>query len=125
MLQMFSFNVYALLDPGATFYFVTSLVAMKFIVLPNLLIEPFSVTTVVDESVVDRIVFRSYPILFTNRVISVDLVELDMVDFDVILGMYWFHACFASIYFRTRVVKFQFPNEPVIEWKGETLSLEV
>ena len=26
---------------------------------------------------------------------------------------------FASIYCRTRVVKFNFPNEPTVEWKGE------
>ena len=28
------------------------------------------------------------------------------------------HVCFPSIDFRTRVVKFQFPNEPIFEWKG-------
>ena len=41
-----------------------------------------------------------------------------MVDFDVILGMDWLHACFASIDCRTKVVKFNFPNEPVVERKG-------
>ena len=46
-----------------------------------------------------------------------DLLELDMVDFDVILGMDCLHACFASIDCRTRVVKFYFPNEPVLKWK--------
>ena len=56
--------------------------------------------------------------MLPNRVSYVDLVELDMLDFDVILGMYWLHACFASIDCRTRVVKFNFPNEPVVEWKG-------
>ncbi|PBO41484.1 hypothetical protein CKX42_26525, partial [Escherichia coli] len=50
----------------------------------------------------------------------VDLIELDMVDFDVILGMDWLHACYASIDCRTRVVKFQFPNEPVIEWSSSS-----
>ena len=53
-----------------------------------------------------------------NRVSYVELVELDMVDFDVILGMDWLHACFASIYCRMRVLKFNFPNEPFVEWKG-------
>ncbi len=43
-----------------------------------------------------------------------------MVDFDVILGMDWLHACYASIDCRTRVVKFQFLNEPVIEWSSSS-----
>ncbi|KAH0661984.1 hypothetical protein KY284_026915 [Solanum tuberosum] len=49
-----------------------------------------------------------------------DLVELDMVDFDVILGMDWLHACYASVDCKTRVVKFQFPNERVLEWKSSS-----
>ncbi|KAH0644044.1 hypothetical protein KY289_035018 [Solanum tuberosum] len=49
-----------------------------------------------------------------------DLVELDMVDFDVILGMDWLHACYASLDCRTRVVKFQFSNKPVIEWSSSS-----
>ena len=32
--------------------------------------------------------------------------------------MDWLHACFASIDCQTRVVKFNFPNEPVLDWKG-------
>ena len=56
--------------------------------------------------------------MLPNRVSYVDLVELDMLDFDVILGMDWLHACFASIDCRTRLVMFNFPNEPVVEWKG-------
>ena len=82
-----------------------------------MLIEPFSLTTPVGDSVVARRIFRSCPISLSNRVTSVDLVELDMVDFDAILGMNWFHACFTSIDYQTRVVKFKFPNEPVLKWK--------
>ena len=32
--------------------------------------------------------------------------------------MEWLHACYESIDYRTRVVRFNFPNEPVVEWKG-------
>ncbi|WMV10108.1 hypothetical protein MTR67_003493 [Solanum verrucosum] len=28
------------------------------------------------------------------------------------------HACYASVDCRTRVFKFQFPNDPVLEWKS-------
>lgn len=44
-----------------------------------------------------------------------DLVELEIVDFDIILGMDWLHACYTSIDCRARVVKFQILNEPIIE----------
>ena len=32
--------------------------------------------------------------------------------------MDWFHACFASTDCITRVLKFRFPNEPILEWMG-------
>ena len=67
------------------------------------------------DSVVAKIVYRNCPIMLHNIVNHVKLVELDMFDFDIILGMDWLHASFASIDCRTRVVKFNFPNEPVLE----------
>ena len=102
--------MYALLDPGATLSYVTPLVAKKFYTLPNVLHEPFVVSTPVSESIVH--------ISLLNRVSFVDLVELDMLDFDMILGMDWFHDSFATIDCRTRVVRFNFSNEPIVEWKG-------
>ncbi|XP_070056858.1 uncharacterized protein [Nicotiana tomentosiformis] len=40
-----------------------------------------------------------------------------MVDFNVIMGMDWFASCYANVDYRTKVVRFHFPGEPVIEWK--------
>ena len=48
-----------------------------------------------------------------------------MLDFDVLLGTDWLHACFASIDCRTRVVRFNIPNKLIVEWKGEILFLKV
>ena len=45
MIQVFNFNVYALLDRGASLSFVTPYVEMNFDVLPEKLSEPFSVST--------------------------------------------------------------------------------
>ena len=67
--------------------------------------------------VVARRFFRSFPISFPNRVTLVNLVELDMVYFNVILGMDKLHASFASIDCRRKVVKFQSPNEPILKVK--------
>ncbi|XP_069150083.1 uncharacterized protein [Solanum lycopersicum] len=108
MLQVFSIDVYALLDPSATLSFVTPLIARKFDILPDILNEPFMVTTPVDESVVAKRVYKNCPIILPNRVTHVELVELDMVDFHVILGMDWLRDCFTSIDYKTRIVKFNF-----------------
>ena len=70
------------------------------------------------ESVVAKRVYRNCPIMLPNRVSYVDLVELDILDFDVILGMDWLPACFASIDCETRSVRFNFPNKHIVECKG-------
>ena len=119
MLKVLSLDVYALIDPCSTLSFFTPLVAKKFNILPDILHEPFIVSTPVGESVVAKRVYRNWKIMFPNRVSYVNIVQLDMLDFDIILGMDLLHAYFASIDCRTRVVKFNFPNEPVVEWKGE------
>ena len=56
-LKVFSLDVYALLDPGATLSFVTPLVAKKFETLPDILHEPLVVSTPVGESVVAKRIY--------------------------------------------------------------------
>ena len=46
---------------------------------------------------------------------------LDMVDFDVILGINLLHTCYESIYCRTGFVNFKIANELVIEWISSLL----
>ena len=45
-----------------------------------------------------------------------------MVDFDVIVYMDWLNSCYVSVDCRTRIIRFKFPNEPIIEWKGSSLG---
>ena len=95
MLRVFTINVYAKLDSGATLSFFTPLVSKKFDILLNIVHQPFIVSTPVGESVVAKRVYRNCSIMLPNRVSYIDLVELDMQDFNIILGMDWLHACFA------------------------------
>ncbi|KAH0722658.1 hypothetical protein KY290_005316 [Solanum tuberosum] len=92
----------------------------NFDVLPEQLLEPFSVSTHIGEYILAERVYRDCPVSVKQKSTMADLIELDMEDFDVILGMDWHHACYASVDCRTRVVKFQFPNEPVLEWKSSS-----
>ena len=111
MLNVFSIDVYALLDPGATLPLFAPVVSKNIDIFPDILTELFTVTTPVGKSVVAKTLYRKCLIMLPNRVTYVKLVELHMFDFDVILGMDWFHACFAFIDCITRLVKFNFPNE--------------
>ena len=49
------------------------------------------------DSIHAKRVYRGCSILLPNRVILVDLVKLDMLDFHIILGTDYLHSCFVSI----------------------------
>lgn len=70
------------------------------------------------DPMVNQRVYRGCMVSIGGRETLVDLIKLDMVDFDIILGMDWLHLCYASIECRTHSIIFKFPNEPVIEWGG-------
>lgn len=52
MLHIFQFDVYALLDPGSSFSYVTPLVAVNFEMSTENLPDPILVSTPVGESIV-------------------------------------------------------------------------
>ena len=89
MFQVFSINVYALLDPSATLSFVTPLVSMNFICFTMYQISPsrFQPWWVILQLLKKSI--EGCPISLPNRVTLVDLVELDMLDLMLFWG--WFH----------------------------------
>lgn len=51
MLKVFHLEVYVLLDLGATFSFMTLYVPMKFDIDPKILLEPFSISTLIGDSI--------------------------------------------------------------------------
>ena len=58
---------------------------------------PIRVSTPVGESVIVEKVYRSCPVNFMESNTHVELVILEMVDFDVILGMTWLSPNFAIL----------------------------
>ncbi|XP_070057625.1 uncharacterized protein [Nicotiana tomentosiformis] len=112
-------GVYALIAPGSTFSYVNPYVAIEFRIEPEQLHELFFVSTLVDESIVAAQVYRDCIVTVNDRDSTDNLIELLMVDFDVIMWMDWLYSCFAKLDCRTRTVRFDFANNPVIEWKGD------
>ncbi|KAH0728122.1 hypothetical protein KY284_003987 [Solanum tuberosum] len=98
--------------------------SLPFHVEPYLLRESYKVSTPIGAYIVARKVYRNCPICILHKILPCDLVELNMVDFDVVLGMDWLHAYYASIDCRTRKVKFQFPSEPILEWESQNVVVK-
>ncbi|XP_075111388.1 uncharacterized protein LOC142181771 [Nicotiana tabacum] len=108
--------------PGSTLSYVTPYIAKKFGIEPEKLCEPFEVSTPVGESVIARCIYKGCPVKVHHCLTVADLVELEMLDFDVIMGMDWLESCYAKVGCRTKIVSFEFPGEPVLEWKGDAIA---
>ena len=89
MIQVFNLDVYAFLDPRESLNFVTPYIANNLMFFLRNFVNPLCLYTcwgvyssLASVSLLCRL------ISINHKNIMADLVELDMVDFDVILGMY-------------------------------------
>ncbi|XP_075085097.1 uncharacterized protein LOC142168329 [Nicotiana tabacum] len=91
------------MDLGSTLSYVTPYIAKKFGIEPEKLCESFEVSTPVGESVIARCIYKGRPVKVYHRLTAAHLVELEMVDFDVIMGMDWLESCYATVGCRTKI----------------------
>ncbi|XP_075095735.1 uncharacterized protein LOC142173828 [Nicotiana tabacum] len=89
---------------------------------PEQLLEPFFVSTPIGDSVIASRVYKGCRIVVQVRETTTDLIELEMIEFDAIMGMDWLSKCYASLDCRAKVVKFEFLNELTHIWKGNILE---
>ena len=47
--------------------------------------------------------------------VTADLIELNMIEFDINISMDWLAAYYGNVDYRGKIVRFQFPGEPIIE----------
>ncbi|XP_070010459.1 uncharacterized protein [Nicotiana sylvestris] len=92
------------------------------VTMPEILSNPFVVSTPVGESIIARCIYRGCTISVCGRRTSANLVELEMLDFDAIMGMDWLAACYATVDCQAKIARFHFPGEPVLEWVGNTAT---
>ena len=78
-----------LFDLGSTYSYISVKFAIGLTLVCDILDHPVYVSTPVGESVVVTYVFHACSVLFVSYQIWADLIILDMLDFDVILGMTW------------------------------------
>lgn len=101
MYKLFSHDVYCQLDPGSTLFYMPPYVDIHFGFDIQCISDPFSMSTPVGDSIMDKSVYTGCVMLVYSRDTLVDLIELYMLDFDMILGMYWLYSCYISLDCRT------------------------
>ncbi|KAL0553580.1 hypothetical protein IC582_007480 [Cucumis melo] len=107
-----------LFDSGSSHSFISS----AFVLHARLEVEPLhhvlSVSTPSGESMLSKEKVKACLIEITGHVIEVTLIVLDMLDFDVILGMDWLAANHASIDCSRKEVTFNPPSMASFKFKG-------
>ncbi|RVX00506.1 Transposon Ty3-G Gag-Pol polyprotein [Vitis vinifera] len=116
----------ALIDPGSTHSFVSvSFAGLLGMPIDNMDFDLFVATPLGDSVVVNKTI-RDCCVMIGYKEMTVDLVLLDLQDFDVILGMDWLATYHASVDCFGKSVTFSIPGhisdayEPLID-----LSLEI
>ena len=100
-----------LFDPGATHSFITSAFALKVACQPSRILYPLSIVTPLSEELETNVFFPSCPVLVEGKELPVNLVLLDVIGFDVILGMDWLAQYYATVDYRVKEVIFRIPDE--------------
>ena len=108
-----------LFDPGSTFSYVSSSFATGLNLHCELLDMPICVSTPVGESVIVEKVYRSCLVTFMGSNTHVDLIILEMVDFDVILGMTCLSLNFAILECNAQTVTLAKPGTDPLVWESD------
>ena len=109
--------------PGASHSFVSPVFASRMEWQPSKMLFPLAVMTPLSDELETDIFFPSCPVLVEGRELFADLVLLDVIDFDVILGMDWLARHYASLDCREKVVIFKIPNDDEFRFKGDKASM--
>jgi len=121
-LTVCSHEACVLFDSGSTYSYVSSLFAKKFSRDPEMLDREVIVSTPMGDSLCVKYVYKSCPVVVQGREMLADLMVLEMIDLDVILGMDWLAAYHATLDCRFKVVKFEIPGEIPLEVQGIRLE---
>ena len=100
-----------LLGPGAIHSFVSLVFASKLGWQASRMVIPLSVATPLSDSLDSDVFLPNYPVLIEGRELLADLVLLDVMDFDVILGMDWLSQHFATVDCRRKWLIFRILND--------------
>jgi hypothetical protein len=118
-LQLDTMQVYALIDPGASHSFVSYIIVNNLHVLSSNLAVGVMVCTPLGENIHIDDIYRGVKLYIGGLELRVDLMSLELYDFDVILGMDWLSKHKAQVDCFTKTVTIQGIGDKRVVFKGE------
>ncbi|XP_062117928.1 uncharacterized protein LOC133831576 [Humulus lupulus] len=118
-------DCHVLIDSGATNSFVAKRIMDGFNRSHEMHANGFGTMLPTGEVVISGKWFRALPLKVDYRELYVDLIELDITDFDVVLGMDWLKKYNATIDCKKKMVVFKPDEEEPFTFMGTTIGLRV
>ncbi|XP_073291065.1 uncharacterized protein [Primulina huaijiensis] len=119
-IQINNMPAYVLFDCGAVHSFMSKRFAKKLGTKPDNLEEPYRVATPANRILETRALYRDIGVLIDNQNFKANLIQLNMVEFDVILGMDWLAKNPALVDCHGKTVTIQAPHQEKILFHGKT-----
>ncbi|CAJ2633781.1 unnamed protein product [Trifolium pratense] len=119
ILSICSQEAHVLFDPGATHSFVSLWFASRLGKNSSVLDEALVVALPVGDKLFAESVYSSCDVSIAGQILFADLVVIDMIDFDVILGMDWLSSHHATLDCYNKIVKFEIPGKPPFSFQGK------
>ncbi|KAL0448683.1 UNVERIFIED_CONTAM: Transposon Ty3-G Gag-Pol polyprotein [Sesamum latifolium] len=113
-------QAYALFDCGATHSFISKKFAKHLNRAQVSLDEPYRVATPGNTVLVTNLVYPNCEISLDSYKLKANLIQINMREFDVILGMDWLACNFAHVDCRGKIVNFHPPNGEGFSFQGGT-----
>ncbi|KAL5558007.1 hypothetical protein UlMin_034218 [Ulmus minor] len=118
-LSVANLSLHVLFDSGATHSFISSVCANRMNRIRELISRVFRTSLPSGDVLISTHWLRAIPVLVSNRELYVDLIMLDLHDYDVILGMDFLSKYNATIECRHRRVVFRPTESDEFSYVGE------
>ncbi|XP_073014523.1 uncharacterized protein [Primulina eburnea] len=111
---------YTLFDCGATHSFVSRRFAKKLKLAHDILSEPLRVATPARKTIETQKVYRNCEICINEQTFEVELIQLNMVEFDIILGMDWLAKNHAVVDCQKKEIRLQTLTKEEVLFHGKS-----
>ncbi|XP_075478873.1 uncharacterized protein LOC142519729 [Primulina tabacum] len=118
-------HAYTLFDCRATHSFVSRRFAKKLQLDHEILSEPLRVATPASKTIETHKVYRNCQICISKQIFDAELVQLNMIEFDVILRMDWLAKNHAIVECQKKDTRLQTPNKEEVIYHGKSKELKI